>query len=154
MSKKRPVEERFWEKVKKSTDCWNWTAGTNSKGYGRILNSRKECEGEISAHRLSWVLHNGPIPEGLQVLHNCDNPPCVRPDHLFLGTNLDNMRDKKNKGRSANSNKEVCINGHTNWIIKESRRECKTCNYAYAARNREEYNTRKRERRKNGSLLT
>lgn len=154
MSKKRPVEERFWEKVEKLTDCWVWTAGTDDKGYGRILNKRKEHGGETRAHRLSWILHNGPIPTGLYVLHKCDNPPCVRPDHLFLGTNLDNMRDMKEKGRAANSNKEYCVNGHSNWIIKDNRRECKNCKYEYAARNRDEYNARKRERRRKGSLKT
>lgn len=90
-------EERFWAKVEKGPDCWEWKAFRN-KGYGKFTyNGRMYL-----AHRLSWILTNGPIPDGLGVLHSCDNPPCVNPDHLFLGTQLDNMRDASNKGRCAN----------------------------------------------------
>jgi len=95
--KSKSLEERFWEKVDKTADCWVWTASCAS-GYGRI------CRGghsgpQVQSHRLSWEIHNGPIPEGLQVLHHCDNKKCVRPDHLFLGSQLDNMRDMIFKGR-------------------------------------------------------
>lgn len=83
--------ENFWPKVNKSDGCWVWTARLNNMGYGK-------CS-EGLAHRFSWVLHNGPIPSGLQILHKCDNPPCVRPDHLFLGTQRDNIMDALGKGR-------------------------------------------------------
>ncbi len=88
---------RFWSKVKKTPSCWNWTAGTWPDGYGRFY-----CAGEvISAHRQAYEWQCGPIPDGMQVLHTCDNPPCVRGDHLFLGTNADNVADRVAKGRSS-----------------------------------------------------
>jgi hypothetical protein len=77
--------------------CWEWTGGTSSKGYGRIkYGGRME-----QAHRVAWETHVGPIPPGMWVLHKCDNRRCVRPDHLFLGTHADNMRDRNQKGRTA-----------------------------------------------------
>lgn len=97
-----PPEERFWMKVKKGTseECWEWQE-SNRRGYGCLWVNRKY----ISAHRFSWILHYGHIEEGLCVLHKCDNPICVNPTHLFLGTNLDNTQDRVNKGRSANGEK-------------------------------------------------
>lgn len=88
---------RFWKNVDKTDGCWNWTGTRTDKGYGRFKTSTKNWR----AHRLSYEMHCGPIPEGMQVLHECDNPSCVRPDHLFLGTNADNMADKCAKGREA-----------------------------------------------------
>lgn len=94
----KTLEERFWGKVEKSTDpdgCWEWTAGRFSKGYGAFsIKGRNQ-----KANRVAWQLVHGTIPEGLCVLHKCDNPGCVRPDHLFLGTNLDNSKDCSQKGR-------------------------------------------------------
>ena len=98
-AKRRSLEDRFWSHVKKGKpdDCWEWTAGKNSDGYGYI-----GVEGKmVRAHRLSWEIHNGPIPEGMQILHYCDNPGCVNPFHLFLGSNADNVRDKTEKGRQS-----------------------------------------------------
>lgn len=88
--------ERFWSNVQKTDGCWVWT-GCRSHDYG-LMGANKA---RILAHRFSWELHYGPIPNGLGVLHRCDNPPCVRPDHLFLGTFEDNMKDKIAKGRQA-----------------------------------------------------
>lgn len=90
------VKQRFWSKVKKSRGCWNWTA-TLTKGYGHLRIGRKMKY----AHRISWELHNGPIADGLSVLHKCDNTRCVNHKHLFLGTPNDNSKDMVLKGRGA-----------------------------------------------------
>lgn len=90
------VESRFWGKVHKTPECWLWTGGHFADGYGAIRHNNKPT----GTHRLSWEMHNGPIPNGLCVLHHCDNPPCVRPDHLFLGTKKDNAVDMGQKGRN------------------------------------------------------
>lgn len=88
------IEQLFWAGVKKTDGCWLWTGYINPKGYGEFTRRH------IRVHRFSWELANGPIPEGLNVLHHCDNPPCVRPDHLFLGTQNDNVQDMVTKGRN------------------------------------------------------
>jgi hypothetical protein len=85
---------RFWTKVDTSGDCWEWTGKLNDEGYGQFRHA-----GENSAHRTSWVLHHGPITDGLWVLHHCDNRRCVRPDHLYLGTVQDNVRDAMSRDR-------------------------------------------------------
>lgn len=91
-----PISERFWPKVMKSDACWIWTAAKNNRGYGFVGVGRKMA----LAHRVAWQLTHGPIESGLFVLHRCDNPPCVRPDHLFLGTAKDNTSDMVSKGRA------------------------------------------------------
>jgi hypothetical protein len=89
----RPLAERYWEKVVPNDDgCWAWDGAVNNYGYGRIQQGHRG-EGEKLAHRVSWEIHNGPIPDGMSVLHRCDNPPCTRPDDLYLGTQTENMRD-------------------------------------------------------------
>lgn len=90
-----PAEVRFWKHVAKTEGCWEWTGSTSKKGYGK-LNIGGVTK---AAHRFSYEIANGPIPEKLFVLHRCDNPPCVRPDHLFTGTNEDNVKDMMKKGR-------------------------------------------------------
>jgi len=93
--------ERFWARVKKGKpdECWEWTASKNPKGYGWFRPGSKGCP--FHAHRIAWRIANGPVPVGLCVLHRCDNPPCCNPHHLFLGTQLDNVRDKVQKGRAG-----------------------------------------------------
>jgi DNA-binding CsgD family transcriptional regulator len=93
----RLLKDRFWEKVRGAAACWTWIGSCDRKGYGQL----KVSSVYRKAHRISWELHYGPIPGGLCVLHHCDNPPCVRPDHLFLGTNHDNVIDSMIKGRRA-----------------------------------------------------
>lgn len=97
-----PLEDLFWSKVNKDGPvhpvhgtCWVWTAALRDHGYGGSWNGTRADK----AHRVSWRLTNGEIPDGLNVLHKCDNRLCVRPEHLFLGTHRDNARDKEAKGR-------------------------------------------------------
>lgn len=91
-----PAEKRFWNFVEKTATCWLWKASKCGKGYGAFAASWKKHQ---MAHKFSWIMHNGPIQNGLFVMHHCDNPSCVRPDHLWLGSNSDNMRDMIKKGR-------------------------------------------------------
>jgi hypothetical protein len=92
-------EDRFWSKVNKgkSDECWNWTAGHDKYGYGKFSIRGRE----VSSHRVAYQIANGSIPNGLCVLHKCDNPPCVNPAHLFVGTHADNVHDKCKKGRAS-----------------------------------------------------
>lgn len=91
-----PLAEKFFKRVEKTDGCWNWT-GPKYKGYGRVW-----VNGEtVRAHRASWILAHGSIPAGLLVLHKCDNPACVNPGHLYIGTHDDNMRDKVARDRCA-----------------------------------------------------
>lgn len=98
--------EFFWSKVLLGPGCWEWT-GCLSQGYGTF--SIRGGKGEHErAHRFSWKIHFGPIPDGNDVLHQCDNKPCIRPDHLFLGTQAENMADAASKGLLNRGEK----NGH------------------------------------------
>lgn len=90
-----PVPERFWSKVDQSGDCWLWTANRDHDGYGQFTMDGRHRK----APRVSFELVKGPIPDGLCVLHSCDNPPCVRPDHLRIGTRLENTRESIARGR-------------------------------------------------------
>ena len=94
----KTLEERFWEKVNKTIDCWEWIGAIDRHGYGKFSIKYKK----YIAHRISWELHNGKIPKGICVLHRCDNRKCMNPEHLWLGTQQDNSDDMIRKGRSAN----------------------------------------------------
>lgn len=97
------VEPRFWAKVQKGTDCWVWIGACSSFGYGSLsIKGAKKV-----AHRFAWERANGPIPAGLYVLHRCDNPRCVRVEHLFLGSKAENTADKIAKGRGGNFRREA-----------------------------------------------
>ena len=106
-------EERFWSRVNKTKSCWLWTGTIRGKsGYGCLeINSKL-----TSAHRYSWTLSKGNIPDDLFVLHKCDNKLCVRPEHLFLGTQADNNKDRATKNRSWHPTGEL----HPIHVLTES----------------------------------
>lgn len=99
MTRRMTLEERILSRIERLPECgcWIWMGATIRKEYGTIGSS--PFTDEVLVHRISWILFKGPIPEGAQVLHHCDTPPCINPDHLFLGSNQDNVDDKMQKGR-------------------------------------------------------
>lgn len=125
----------FWAKVDTSGECWVWTGMRDPKGYGR-LSRKRVSPAPILVHRYSWRLAGNAIPDGLAILHRCDNPPCVRPSHLFVGTLTDNNRDMRAKGRGAPMPDRWngrCKNGH---LMADNREgdACLTCRRAYRKR--------------------
>lgn len=98
-----PIMKRLMSHVQKvEGGCWIWTGARKSKGYGSMRIGPKSRSRTVAVHRLMWAETHGPIPVGFCVLHHCDNPPCINPDHLWLGTNSDNILDKMRKGRTPN----------------------------------------------------
>jgi hypothetical protein len=120
-----PIEKRFWNYVKKSDYCWIWTGGKSPCGYGRVSFERKAR----LAHRISFYLSSGRMP-GPILRHSCDNPPCVRPEHLSEGTQKDNVQDALARGRIHISSE--CARGHSRnsqntSIATEGRLRCRLC---------------------------
>lgn len=130
---------RFWAKVDRRSqdECWEWTASKSRDGYGKFW-----ADGSMySTHRLSFLMANGEIPEGLWVLHRCDNKPCVNPAHLFAGTREDNMLDMESKGRRKRywRNLTHCLRGHefsesNTYVRTNGTRQCMRCTDERAAR--------------------
>lgn len=137
-----PLHYRLMARVVQEGDCWVWTASKFNSGYGKITFNERQ----MGAHRASWLVFRGDIPAGICVLHKCDNRPCVNPDHLFLGTNLDNVRDKQAKGRARPGRGRaftinglaVCMRGHPfhgdNVMKNGKHRTCRACCYMRRAR--------------------
>jgi HNH endonuclease/CENP-B-like protein len=130
-SSRTPIEQRFWPKVRKTKTCWLWTASTDKKGYGWI-GLGGHIAPRIYSHRLSWEIHNGKVPDGLFVLHDCDVPLCVRPDHLFLGTKSDNTRDMVSKGRHPSQKYPGLQAGENNGYAKLTNRQAEEIRQIYA----------------------
>lgn len=108
---------RFWAKVKLTSSCWQWNGARFKHGYGQVRIGKKL----ILAHRIAWTLTHRNGPGNLDVLHRCDNILCVRPDHLFLGTHADNMRDMAIKGRSSRG--EQHSSAKLTWVqVREMRK--------------------------------
>ena len=111
--------------------CREWV-GERRRGYGIVTHEKRRWY----AHRLAWTLANGPIPNGLLVCHRCDNPPCINVEHMFLGTNADNMQDASTKGRlrggAGRKRKSTCKNGHPfDRLNSKGQQVCSTCLNAY-----------------------
>lgn len=103
---RRSLEERFWSKVQKTDACWQWIGCHARGGYGSIKHKGRV----LQAHRVAYELQCGPIPDGMDVCHHCDNASCVRGDHLFAGTHTENMHDMLAKGRGQASRNRGAMN--------------------------------------------
>lgn len=145
------MRRRFERKVVRNGECWAWAGAKTPEGYGTIRNERGKTE---KAHRVAWRLHVGEIPKGgghhgMCVLHRCDNPWCVNPAHLFLGSNRDNAIDRQSKGRTKslelgpkkNAARPTCPHGHPVNDANTGRRRtgsryCRVCQAARSRANR------------------
>lgn len=125
---RKGIEDRFWGKVEKTATCWLWQGHLSRGGYGHFAVGSRP----IKAHRFAYSLINGEIPDGLVVLHSCDTPACVNPDHLSVGTDSDNQRDSVQKKRHRESRKSICPHGHpysedNTYVDPRGRRQCRVC---------------------------
>ncbi|MFZ4563641.1 MAG: HNH endonuclease signature motif containing protein [Bacteroidales bacterium] len=99
----KPVVDRFWIKVDQTGDCWKWLGSKPKPKYGESYGAFRLGKKMLKAHQAAWILTNGLIPPGMCVLHKCDNPNCVNPSHLFIGTHQENIQDMVSKGRGSHA---------------------------------------------------
>lgn len=149
----RSIEEKFWDYVVIRDGCWGWSGARMHYGYPQLAplkskrakRSKTAGEAPLRGHRVSWELHNGPIPEGKLVLHKCDNTICTNPDHLYLGTQTENTKDAWDRGRRKTKRhysadgKVLCKYGHEKILITgfTNKYVCRTCQrLRFKAKNR------------------
>lgn len=146
--------ERFWANTRRNgNDCWPWMGATNNQGYGVLAVYSGDKRQRVLAHRLSIVIATGADIDGRVVMHTCDNPLCVNPEHLRIGTQADNIRDALRKGRlnleglalgqrmrpTANVKKTECKRGHeftpeNTYVDRKGYRRCRECAHEYQRR--------------------
>lgn len=138
------AETRFWSKVDKTGECWLWKAGLYANGYGQFSVNKAK----VYAHRFAWQAATGEQINGKIICHTCDVRACVNPAHLFSGTQLDNMRDMRSKGRDPQSHMTACKRGHA-FTIENTRidntggRQCRTCDMIRSLRSRQRHTLRR-----------
>lgn len=131
--------DRFFDKIEKTNSCWYWTGAINRGGYGQLSIQGKSYK----AHRLAWMIKYGDIPTGMCVLHKCDVTECVNPDHLFIGTHIDNVRDMVSKGRQSRGKeygRKVSKSDYLeDWEVEEIQERLNNNNYCGLANYLAEY---------------
>jgi hypothetical protein len=129
--------DRFWRRVVKGDDCWEWTGSKDTNGYGRVYSPFTRTHRRTS--RVAYELAIGPVPEGLEIRHKCDNRPCCRPEHLQVGTHAENIADKAGKGRRAG-----IVRGVRNGLAKLTDEQVLEIRRAYAAGEANQYGLARR----------
>lgn len=128
----KSLEELFWAKVEKTDHCWNWTGAKSKNGYGNFITAYNRGLSSLP-HRVSLEIAGRSVPSDMVVDHECYNRLCVNPDHLAIVTQRENVvRERSHSGpersnKNQNSMKEFCKNGHSNWKIGPTRRDCVDC---------------------------